>query len=253
MKKCLILALVLASAVSQIFAADAFDKFNDQIAGVGIAVSLAQDRLDYFAKDLGAVMNGGSFHHGKNLGLPGFDIGVHVAAANVDDKDSIVKSADLNYIAYPSFQAEVGLPSDIDLLVRFSSVLNSSLVGGGVRYGILRNSTPFFPNISVQATYNALSVSKDAIKFKATGYEGDVLASFNLPIVDPYIGVGYYSATVTPDDSIATPQAGMKGNGSGTRVEAGVNMGLIPLTYLSLGATFVNGGIGGTVGLGARF
>jgi len=251
MKKSLIYVLLFSVCSAPVFAGNVFDNFKDQLTNV--TVPIAQDNLDNFAKDLGAVMVAGSYHSGKSLGFPGVDVGIHAPMKSVSDKDAIVKATGLNYISFPTLQVEIGLPSDLDLLVRYSSIYNANLVGGGLRYGILRNSMPFLPNISVQGIYNTLTVTNDTNKFTATAMNVSAIASFNLPIVDPYVGVGYYSATVTPDASIPTPQADMKGNGSGYIAEAGVNMGLIPLTYLQIGVAMINGDIGGTLGLGVRF
>ncbi|MFH1367733.1 MAG: DUF6588 family protein [Elusimicrobiota bacterium] len=251
MKKLLILLSVFFVSISAVLASDTFDKFNDQITNV--TITIAQENLDNFANDLGAVMCGGSYHHGKSLGFPGVDIGFHAALKSVPDKDKIVKAADLSYITLPVGQLEIGLPSNMDLIIRYASVANAAMTGGGLRYGILKNSMPFLPNISAQVTYNMLNVEASANKFTATGMDAAVMASFNLPIIDPYVGVGYYSASVEPDATIQTPQPGMKGTGSGMRAEVGVNMGLIPLTYLQLAANYVSGDIGGTVGLGVRF
>lgn len=251
MKKVLILPLIYVLAVSMVFAADTFDKFNEQITNV--AITVAQENLDTFATDLGAVMTGGSYHSGKSLGFPGVDVGYHVSLKSVNDKDKIVKAADLTFIGLPVGQLEIGLPASLDLLVRYSTLPNASFSGGGIRYGILRNSMPLLPNISAQATYNTLNVEAGANKFKATACDAAVLCSFNIPVIDPYFGIAYYSASVEPGATVPTPKAGMKGTGSGYRVEAGVNMGLIPLTYLQLGAALMNGEVGGTVGLGVRF
>jgi hypothetical protein len=251
MKKSLIYVLLFSLCSAPVFAGNVFDNFTDKLTNE--SVPLAQSDLDNFASDLGAVMVAGSYHSGKSLGFPGIDVGIHAPMKNVSDKDGIVKATGLSYIGLPALQVEIGLPSNLDLLVRYSSIYNANLMGGGLRYGILRNSMPFLPNISVQGIYNSLTVASDANKFTATAMDISALASFNLPIVDPYVGVGYYSATVTPDSSIATPQVGMKGNGSGYRAEAGVNMGLIPLTYLQLGVAVMNGDLGGTLGIGARF
>lgn len=251
MKKLLIFTSIIFVTFSPVFGADAFDKFSDQITNV--IVTVAQENLDNFTSDLGAVMCAGSYHHGKTVGFPGLDIGVHVPVKSVNDKDKIVKAADMSYIAFPVGQLEIGLPGSMDLLLRFASAYNANLAGGGLRYGILRNAMPFLPNISGQFTFSSLTFDSKAAKFKATGTDVAFLASFNIPVIDPYIGVGFYSASVEPDATINTPQPGMKGSASGMRAEAGVNISLIPLTYLQIGGAMANGDIGGTVGLGMRF
>ena len=257
MKKSLIYAVLFSMCLAPVVASAASFNFNDQLTNPSVA--LVQDRLDNFADDLGAVMVAGSYHSGKTLGFPGLDVGIHLPLLNVSDKDSIVKASGLSYFGFPVLQLEIGLPANLDLLVRYASVSgyasisDASLTGYGLRYGIIRNSMPFLPNLSVQGISNTVSITAGESKIAATSMDVSALASFNIPIVDPYVGLGYYSSTVTPDAAIATPQPGMKGTGTGMRIEAGLNMGLIPLTYLQLGMVYVNGGVGGVLGIGARF
>jgi hypothetical protein len=45
----------------------------------------------------------------------------------------------------------------------------------------------------------------------------------------------------------------MKGTATGTRIEAGINLSLIPFTYLQLGGALVNGDMGYNAGFGVKF
>jgi hypothetical protein len=249
-----ILAVILSvffMLSGSIFAASPFNKFKDTFTGV--AQATAQQYLDSFAKDLGVVLGGGSFHSGQNLGLPGLDVGIHAPARSVNSDDIIVKNADVSVILFPIIQAELGLPAKIDLLVRYLSYDDSSLFGIGARYGIIKNKTPGLPSVSVQVIYNSLNVSAGVNKLKADTTSILGSASLNLPVIDPYFGIGYDTTNVTPDSSITLPASGMKGAASTLRVEGGINLALLPLTYLQLGGVLIDGSLGYTLGLGVKF
>jgi opacity protein-like surface antigen len=246
-KKLLIIQAIIACVAVIAFAENPFDEFTNQITGYGD--SIVQTKLDNFTKDLGYLMGGGAFHQGKALGFPGFDVGIHLVAKNTGKDDTILNAAGISTIGLPIVQAEIGLPAKIDIFGRIMSYDTASMVGGGVRYGIIKGSLPIMPSLSVQAMMNNLSVSSGANKFTATCTSVDAMASFNIPIVDPYIGVGMDQTEVKADSSITS----LKGTANTTRVEAGINLTLIPFTYLQVGGVMVGGDIGYTAGLGVKF
>ncbi|MCB4791111.1 MAG: hypothetical protein LHV68_04405 [Elusimicrobia bacterium] len=246
MKKVGVFALVMIMGANFAYAANPFDNFQSLITGQ--ATTIAQGMLDNFAKDLGALMGGGTYHQGKSLGLPGFDVGLRIPVVKVKDEDTIIKSS-LDSVALPILQAEIGLPANLDLIARFTSYSDSSLAGVGLRYGIIKKSIPGVPSLSAQAVYNTLNVNSGLNKLKATTLSVSCIASIDLPIVVPYAGIGIDNTEVTPDATIID----LKGKASSMRVEAGVNLSLIPLTYIQLGGALVNGDINYTLGLGIKF
>ena len=191
------------------------------------------------------------FHQGKALGFPGFDIGIHVPARKVSADNEIVKAAGIDTFMFPALQAEIGLPAKIDVLARYMGYAGSNLIGVGGRYGIFKGSLPLMPSLSVQGMYTMLDVNADANKFKANTMSVAAVASFNIPVVDPYVGLGFDSTSVEPDSSLSLP--GMKGSASNYRLEAGINLSLFPLTYLQLGGVLINSDLSYTAGLGVKF
>jgi opacity protein-like surface antigen len=247
MKKVLIYVMFIAVVTSPVYAADPFDNFKALVSGGG---SVAQKALDNLATDMGALLGGGSYHNGKSLGLPGFDIGIHVPSKKVSDDNAIVKSADVSSILLPMAQVEIGLPANIDIIARYTSILDSSLMGFGLRYGILKPSIPGLPSVSVQAIMTNIDVAAKDNKFKASTTGVNAMISFNnLPVITPYAGVGFDSTSVEPDSTIST----LKGTASGTRIEAGINLKLIPFTYIQLGAAMAGGSTDAVFGLGVQF
>jgi hypothetical protein len=246
-KKLLKIHAILVLAVTSAFAANPFDEFQAQLTSQAEAV--IQTRLDNFTKDLGVLMGGGSFHQGKALGFPGFDVGMHFVGKNTDKDNTVVKAAGVDAIALPIIQVEIGLPAKIDVFGRVMSYADASLVGGGVRYGIIKGALPVMPSISVQGMINNLLVSAGANKFTASCMSVAAMASFNIPIVDPYIGIGMDQTEVTADSSITA----LKGKATATRLEAGVNLTLFPFTYAQLGGVLTNGELSYSAGLGVKF
>ena len=239
---------VLVLGTSAAFAANPFDEFRNQV-GPGVLKDVAQKNLDNFAKDVGALLGSGAAHQGKALGLPGFDVGIHVPGKKISDDDTIVKAAGLDTVYLPVIQAEIGLPKKVDLIGRFSSYQDSNLIGFGLRYGILKGGFPGLPSLSVQAIYNSLNVNANDNKLKATTLSAAATLSIDLPAITPYLSAGIDSTTVDPDSTIST----LQGKATGYRVEAGVNLSLFPLTYLQLGGGLINGDMSYTAGLGIKY
>ncbi|MCK9583245.1 MAG: hypothetical protein M0Q46_06515 [Endomicrobiales bacterium] len=246
-KKLLVFQAVFFFIVACSFAANPFDQFNNALSGV--PSSVAQKNLDNFAKDFGVLLGGGSYHQAKVLGFPGLDIGIHVPIIKTSDENTIVKASNVDNMFLPILQAEIGLPAKFDLIGRFVSYENSTLIGGGVRYGIIKSALPVVPNVSVQAIYTQFEASVGVNKFKADDIGVNALASFDLPVITPYVGLGYNSINVIPDSSITN----LTSKVNIVRIEGGINLALLPATYLQLGANSVDGRIGYVLGLGAKF
>ncbi len=237
--------------VSTGWSANLFDTFTGNITGV--SAELAQKRLDNFAKDLGVMMAGGQFHQGKTLGFPGFDIGVRTPVKKAGGDNDIARSADVNTLIFPALQAEIGLPSKFDLLGRYSAISDAVVTGVGIRYGVIKNSLPGAPSLSVQSMYSTLSASAGDNKLKATNVAFSGVASIDLEIINPYLGITYSTTKVEPDPSLPLPRAGISGDASGVIFEGGINMDILPLTYLQVGALVAEGELGYSAGLGVRF
>ena len=242
-------ALVVVNTVC--FGANPFDEFKNTLTGE--AKEIVQDTLDNFAKDLGGLMGGGAFRQGKSLGIPGFDIGLRIPAKKINKDNIIMKNADLDSVFLPVLQAEIGLPSNIDLIGLFTSYAESSLMGAGVRYGLFQQSIPGMPCVSAQVLYTTLDVKSGDNKLKANTISAAVVLSINLPVFVPYVGAGMDKTTVEPNAIIPLPESGMKGEATGYRFEAGVNLSLVPFTYLQLGGALLGSDIAYTLGLGLNF
>ncbi|MCG3205458.1 MAG: hypothetical protein KCHDKBKB_02179 [Elusimicrobia bacterium] len=198
-----------------------------------------QTNLDALTKDFGAAVGAGSFHNGKSLGFPlGFDVGVHVAAVGVKDENAILKD-DGSSLLSKWAQVEVGLPARINVIGRYGQIEDADVIGGGLRIGLFTPSVPGLPAVSLTALYN--QASHDL--FDANTLSANAVLSFDIPFIHPYIGAGYdvTELELTDDPIVPVGARNLDSSESGYRVEAGINISLIPFTYLNLGAGLANG------------
>ncbi len=225
---------------------DFYDKFQDYVGG-----QVGDKYLKPFAKDLGGLIGGGSFHTGKSCGFPGFDIGIHlplVSKPSEEDEILIKGLGGDKVYGLPWVQGEIGLP-----LLSFDAILRASylgeaggkLFGGGVKYSLLSGSIPLTPAISFSFLVNSLTHKK--LNVLNYGFNG--VASWGLPIVTPYAGIGFDNTTVK--SKILSKES--EATASGWRFIGGINFKLFPLTYFHLGLGLVNNISSYELGLGISF
>lgn len=215
-----------------------------------------KDALKPFARDLGGMLGANVAHSGRSLGFPGFDVGGRFAGMlSVDDKDVILKGADAEQFGMPYIQAELGLPFKLDGFIRGFSYSGLSMVGGGLRYGLLRVvDLPLTPQLTLGVVGDTLSFSQ----FSATHFGANVTLSVKALIVEPYLGVGF-DRTRVEIKSVAASQVGLATDGdnsvgTASRVTLGLNLKPLPLFYVFAGYTLIDGAQNGFEGgLGVRF
>ena len=251
MKKILFVVTVCVMFASVARGANLFDEFTNNVTKV--TADVAQRNMDNFAKDLGVLMAGGQFHQGKALGFPGFDVGIKTPVKKIGNDNVIAKAAGVNTLVFPALQAEIGLPAKVDLIGRYSAYENASITGMGLRYGIIKGALPGLPSLAVQSMYSSLNVSSGANKLKATNIAFSGVASIDLPIFVPYLGITYSTTKIEPDSSLPLPRSGITGDASGVIIEGGINLDILPFTYLQVGAILAEGDLGYSAGLGVKF
>jgi hypothetical protein len=219
-----------------------------------ISAQLNQSALNAFAKDVGSLMGGGSFHQGKALGFPlGIDIGVHGVGIGLQDDDAILRD-DHAHAGSGWLQAELGLPANINIIARGGEFDDARMYGGGLRLGILNPPAPLLPALSVSALYDQLN--HDYVN--AHTWTANAVLSVDVPFIHPYLGVGWDRTSLKPTDRAfdAAPigtARDLDATVSGYRAEIGVNLSVIPFTYLNLGAGLANSKALYHAGLGAKF
>lgn len=216
--------------------------------------NLNQTAIDALAKDMGAIVGAGSFHEAKALGFPlGFDVGVHVPVVGVKNENKILRDDGSSAHAVWG-QAEVGLPGKLNVIGRYGKMEDAKMIGGGLRLGIINPIGPGMPALSLTGLYSAV----DHDYFEAQVLSANLVFSMDLPIIHPYIGAGYDHTTLDPTDlafvgAPAGTSTSLDGSANGYRVEAGVNLTIIPFTYLTLGGGITNGEKLYHAGAGVRF
>ncbi|MEA3307647.1 MAG: DUF6588 family protein [Elusimicrobiota bacterium] len=225
--------------------ADPFEDFKaDLIARAGA-------QLKPFAKDLGGLIGGADFSSGRTLSFPGFEVGLNTVIQFKPDSDNLLlKDADVDAFGLPTVQVSAAIPTiGVDACVRGLSVSGLSIVGGGLKYGVYKSGiAKFIPDVSVSAFYDTVKYDY----FKGNHYSFDVAASFDIPVIKPYIGFGY-DKTKLETKNIGSGLDGIEAKASGTRMSIGAKVTPFPFTYLYGAYSMLHGNTGAQMGLGIKF
>lgn len=240
MKKLLLTVALLAACR----AADAtpFGDFYNQASGAA---------LKPFALDLGGILGGAAFHSARALGMPGFDIGVVSTLQTRPDRDDVIlRAPGVKAFGLPMIQAEIGLPFNVDVIAHGISGEGATILGGGLRYGIHKSGliSPL-PDVSI----SVLGDKVNQTYFSATHYSLNAAVSLQLPIVHPYLGVGYDVTKVTVGSAALPAAAGASATARGSRLTAGVDLSPLPFVHVYGAYTLLHGIPGVDLGLGVRF
>ena len=245
MKK-ILLSLCLLPLLAAGAKADPFEDFKAIIAAQG------EGLLKPFAADLGGLIGANDFNSGRSLGFPGFEAGL---AATVQAKPSsdnrILRDADVKAFGVPMLHAGAALPLvGADVMVRATGYSGFSIIGGGLRYGLIKSGTvtKFIPDVSVSAYYDVITYDY----FKGSHLSFDASASFDIPVIKPYVGVGIDRTTLEIKNVNATLN-GVDATISKPRYTVGVRLSPLPLLYVYGAYNILHGQTGYSLGAGAKF
>lgn len=222
--------------------------------------------------DLFGFYTGGGLYHSANVhGLGGFDVGIRVVTMIVSDEQKPpLPNADPKYqggifrdvslMPLPLLQVCVGLPGSLEATARFFTYPvevgdikgNITLIGLGVKYGLLQNM--LLPRVAIVAGYHYLSVPEDFDFGSANNISAALVASKNFAIVDIYGGLGYDYTTlkVKLDFGGIIGEVNKEYNKSNFRGNLGIKVTPFPLLFIHADYDF--GGVQGfNVGLGLNF
>ncbi len=236
-------ALGLAVLLTKAAGANPFDDFKG---------SVQSDLLKPFAADVGGLLGATDFHSARMLSFPGFDAGVVGAIQTKPDSDNrILNNAGVKTFGLPLLQVQAGLPfAPVNVSVRGLTVGGATIVGGGVKYGLYKSGLLMaIPDVSVSLNYDSLS--HDA--FKLNHWSGGVEASFNLPIIKPFVGVGMDSTNITVKQATVPGLVGLDATAKNMRYQVGVTISPLPLVYVFGSYNMTHGQSGYSIGAGARF
>ncbi len=245
MKKLLISIIVLFSLSGSV-KADSFDDFKTQI------IVDANGLIKPFAADFGGVLGANDISSARNVGFPGFDIGLSLAVqGKPSSENKVLRNAKVDAFGIPMLHAAVGLPiTGLDITVRGFSYSGLSIIGGGLSYNIIKSGTltKFIPDIAVSAFYDSI----DYDYFKGSHLSANVSASFDLPIVKPFAGFGI-DRTSLEIKNVSSLVNGIDGSISKARWIIGTRLTIFPLVYIYGAYSSLHGQSAYNGGLGARF
>lgn len=236
-------ALALCLHLAQASAwATAFGDFHNRVAA---------SNLKPFALDLGGLLGGAAFHSGRALGFPGFDAClVGTIQSRPDREDTLLRDAGVRRFSLPLIQLELGLPRRFDLIAHGLTSQGAGVLGGGVRYGVHRTGMlSIFPDVAVSAFADKVNYSA----FSAVHYSINAAASFNLPVVHPYVGTGLDVTRVTVGNASTPGLAGTSATARGSRFTGGLDASFLPFAHFYLAYTLLHGLPGLDAGIGVRF
>jgi len=213
--------------------------------------NLAQDRLAPFALDVGGLLGAADFHSARTLAFPGFDVGlVGSVQSKPEADDQIMNLAGVKGFGLPMLQASVGLPViPLNLSVRGLSAGGAKFVGGGLRFGVYKSGLIMaIPDVSVNLNYDVMSHDV----FKLGHMSAGVQASFNIPIVKPFVGIGFDRTKVEVNSPLSLLN-GVSAKASGTRAQVGATISPLPFVYIYGAYNLLHGQTGYSFGLGAKF
>ncbi|MEF3279753.1 MAG: hypothetical protein K6357_02140 [Elusimicrobiota bacterium] len=237
-----IFLLTIFLLIGKGYSAPFYDDFRD---------NFLKDYLEPFVKDFGGVLGANDFNTARNLGFPGFDVGFDFAIQKEPSSDNrILKKSDVKSFGMPLVHASVGVPlTGMDATLRGFSYSGLNIIGGGLRYKIFKSGmfTKFMPDLSVMAFYDNITFDY----FEGSHISFDLVGSWDLPIVKPFVGAGLDRTKLEVKD--IDNFDGESETVSKTRYTFGVKFCPIPLIYLYGAYSRLHGESGYNFGLGVRF
>jgi hypothetical protein len=134
--------------------------------------------------------------------------------------------------------------------VRGTGYSGFSIIGGGLRYPILKSGTltKFIPDVSVSAYYDVIKYTY----FKGSHMSFDAVASFDIPVIKPYVGVGL-DRTRLEIQNVSAALNGASAAISKPRYTLGVRLSPLPLLYVYGAYNILHGQTGYSMGAGLKF
>ncbi len=201
-----------------------------------------------FARDIGSLLGSGSNQTARPLGFAGFDIGVRgVAQFKPSHGNTVLKKN--NLFGLGVIQAEIGMPYRIDGFVRGGTFEGVSVAGGGLRYGLWNVSDEKYKINAILGGMANMAVHR---YFYAIHFNTGLVCSINVPVVSPYLGIGYDFTRLEAQTVLDAALVGRKISVSGVRFTVGLRAKL-KLGYLAGGLTYTHDRTLANAGAGFRF
>jgi hypothetical protein len=222
--------------------ADYFEDFKKEVQ---------ESLIKPFAEDFGGLIGGADFNSGRTVGFPGFDVGlVLVAQSKPNDDNKILKNAKVNTFGIPFLQGSIGLPLvGMDVAVRGITYSGLTVIGGGVRYSFHKSGiAKFIPDVMVSGFYDVINYEY----FKGSHYSLNASASFDIPVVKPFVGIGFDNTEIEVKGT-NTSLDGVSASTGKIRSTAGIKIIPFPFLYVFGAYSIFHGQSGYQLGAGAKF
>ena len=244
MKKILSVCAVLCFA-STIVLAGPFSKFNEVLDGV--SDEQAQKYLNNLSSDLGNIMTGGSFSASAAFGVSGIDVHLKINYNKISNE--IMEAEGINELYVPILTGGIRLSDQLDILAKYGYLQDTNIYGGGLRLLVFEGRDFVIPSISVHGMYTLIKADDGENKLDGNNLGLGAVATFNLPIVTPYIGVGWDKTMAKPKSS---NKQGLEGSYEGFGYYAGVSVSAIIING-TVGISVYDGYVSYTFGLSSAF
>lgn len=235
------------------------------------AVANLDDAIEPLLDLFGFYTGGGLYNTADVHSLGGFDVGARVVTMMVSKDQKPDLPFPKNTAAYggvfkgmelmplPLLQVSVGLPGNVEAMGRFFTYPlgedekegNVTLIGLGVKYGLLQNM--LLPKVAITAAYHYLNVPKEFDFGSVSSLSAALIVSKGFPFFDVYGGIGVDNNKLEID--LKLPGLGpitKKYEKSNFRGNLGIKIKPLPLLFVHADYNF--GGVQGfNAGLGLSF
>ena len=244
MKKILSVCAVLCFA-STIVLAGPFRKFNEVLDGV--SDEQAQKYLNNLSSDLGNIMTGGSFSASAAFGVSGIDVHLKINYNKISNE--IMEAEGINELYVPMLTGGIKLSDQLDVLAKYGYLQDANIYGGGLRLLLFEGRDFVIPSISVHGMYTLIKADDGENKLDGNNLGLGAVATFNLPIVTPYVGIGWDKTKISPKSS---NKQNLEGSYEGFGYYAGVSVSAIIING-TVGISVYDGYVSYTFGLSSAF
>lgn len=152
---------------------------------------LNQQEFRLLSEDLGGALSYRPMIPTEPLGLTGFDIGIGVTAARIENEEIFERATSDDVpstLPVPTLRAHKGLPLGFDIGLMYAQVPGSDIkfYGGELKYAFVSGNTAL-PAIGVRGALTKVS-GIDQIDFRTRSL--DVSVSKGFALLTPYAGIG---------------------------------------------------------------
>ena len=244
MKKLLSVFAVLCFVSITAFAGP-FSKMNELLDNA--TERQAQHYLDNLASDLGNIMTGGSFSASAALGVSGIDLHLKINYNKITNE--IMEAEDIHELYVPMLTGGIRLTERLDILAKYGYMQDANIYGGGLRCLVFEGEDLVVPSVSVHGMYTLINADDGENKLDGNNLGLGAVATFNLPIVTPYVGIGWDKTIVNPKSS---NKQGLEGSYEGFGYYVGVSISAVVING-TVGISVYDGYVSYTFGLSSAF